>query len=146
MRDVIGLALAAACLGACVQADPSALDQGTVIAVRPADMPGENSGGGGLLGAAGGGLIGSQFGSSGGAIAATIAGIVAGSVAGTAAESSLESSSGLQYTVKLDRGYVLTVVQHRESADVVLQPGARVRLETNGRNQRVLPADQAAAR
>jgi outer membrane lipoprotein SlyB len=137
--------LAAACLGACVQADAPAVDLGTVIAVRPADVPGENSGAGGVAGAIGGGIIGSQFGSSGGAIAATIVGIVAGSVAGTAAETSLQNSSGLEYTVKLDRGYVVTVDQHREAGDVVLAPGSRVRFETNGRHQRVLPLDQAAA-
>lgn len=137
--------LAAACLGACVEADAPAVDQGTVITVRPADMAGENSGAGGVAGAVAGGVIGSQFGGGGGAIAATIAGIVAGSVAGTAAETSLENSSGLEYTVKLDRGYVVTVVQHRESGDAVLAPGARIRIETSGRQQRVLPLDQAAA-
>ena len=129
---------------ACVEANPPAVDFGTVIDVRPAEMAGSISGAGTLTGAAAGGIIGSRFGGGAGVIATTLAGVIAGGATGTAVETSLQSSSGLQYTVKLDRGYVSTVVQHREPDDPILMPGARVKLETRGRDQRVLPADRLA--
>jgi outer membrane lipoprotein SlyB len=134
-----------AALAGCVQADRPALDYGTVEQVRPADAPGENTGVGALIGAAAGGAIGSQIGSGSGNVAATLVGIVAGAAAGSATEGALQSASGLQYTVRLDDGRVLTVVQHREPGEHVLPPGTHVVVRTVGRFQRVLPATADAA-
>lgn len=134
---VLGLAVFAA---GCVQSDQSALNYGTVMQVRPADAPGENTGLGALAGAGVGGVIGSQFGRSGGNVAATVVGVLAGAVAGAATEGALQDASGLEYTVRLADGRVLTVVQHREAGDRVIQPGERVVVQANGRYVRVLPA------
>jgi outer membrane lipoprotein SlyB len=127
-------------LAACVQQAPPALDYGMVLTVEPAAMEAENTGAGGLAGAAAGGAIGSQFGHGIGAVGATLVGIVIGAAAGNAAETSLQTSSGLRYTLKLTDGRILTIVQHRDTGDPILQPGARIEVETVGRQQRVLPA------
>lgn len=137
-RSIFILAGALTLFG-CVEPVAPALDEGTVLSVGPADMPGENTGVGGVAGAVAGGVIGSRFGGGWGKVATTVGGAIAGGAAGTAVETSLQTSSGLRYTVKLDRGYVLTIVQHRDSGDPVFQPGTRVRVETTGHAQRVLP-------
>ena len=116
---------------------PPAVDNGTVTQVEPADAPAENTGVGAVGGAAAGGLIGSRFGGGGGAVAATVVGILAGAAAGSAAEGALQNASGLRYTVKLDDGRVMTIVQHREATDRVIQPGERVVIRTSGWSQRV---------
>src|SRR6185437_11795873 len=107
------------------------VENGTVVEVEPADAPAENTGAGGMSGAAVGGLIGSRMGGGAGQIAATVVGVIAGSMAGTAIEGSLQNSSGLRYTVRLDDGRVMTIVQHRESEDRVIQPGERVVIRTS---------------
>lgn len=142
-KATIGLALYAAIFScaACVQRAPDAVDYGTVIQVRPAQMPGENTGAGALGGAAVGGLVGSQFGRGVGAAAATVVGVVVGAVAGSATEGALQDASGVEYTLSLADGKTTTIVQHRDVGDRVLDPGQRVLLQTNGRYQRVVPAE-----
>ena len=65
---------------------------------------------------------------------------VGSSPRGSAAEGALQNASGLRYTITLDDGRVLTIVQHRESQDEVIQPGERVAIRTSGWRQRVEPA------
>ena len=127
-----------ATLMGCVEQQP-VVDYGTVTQVEPADAPAENTGLGGASGAAVGGVIGSRFGGGAGAVAATVVGIVAGAAAGSAIEASLLNASGLRYTLRLDDGRVMTIVQHRESNDRVIQPGERVAIHTSGWRQRVEP-------
>jgi outer membrane lipoprotein SlyB len=122
----------------CVEQQP-VVENGTVVQVEPADAPAENTGFGGVGGAAAGGIIGSQIGGGAGQIAATVVGVIAGAAAGTATEGALQNASGLRYTVRLDDGRVMTIVQHRESEDRVIQPGERVVIHTSGWRQRVEP-------
>jgi len=126
---------------ACVQRAPDAVDYGTVIQVRPAEMPADSSGLGALGGAGVGGLVGSQFGGGAGAAAATLAGVIAGAIAGSATEGALQDASGLEYTLSLANGKTMTIVQHRDAGDRILNPGERALLQTNGRYQRVVPAE-----
>ena len=121
-------------------AEQPVVDYGTVTQVEPADAPAENTGLGAAGGAAVGGVIASRFGGGAGAVAATLVGIAAGAAAGSAAEGALQNASGLRYTITLDDGRVLTIVQHRESQDEVIQPGERVAIRTSGWRQRVEPA------
>jgi outer membrane lipoprotein SlyB len=139
-RVTISQAACGLVLAACIQQAPPALDYGTVLTVEPAAMDAENSGAGGLTGAAAGGAIGSQFGHGLGAIAVTLGGIIVGAEAGAVTETSLQSSSGLRYTLQLTDGRILTIVQHRNDGDPILVPGTRIEVETIGRMQRVLPA------
>lgn len=128
-------------LVACVQANPPAIDRGIVLAAQPVDMADENLGVGGVVGAVGGGVAGGQIGRASGQVAAVVVGAVAGEIAGTAAESALQDKSGLQYTLRLDDGRVVTIVQHRDRQDPVLASGQRVMVSTSGRKQRVVAED-----
>ena len=134
---VVAIALSAA---ACVQANPPGLDYGTIIDAHAADMSAENSGAGGLLGAGAGGAIGSRFGSGGGNVAATAAGIVVGAVVGAELENASLSSKGAQYTIRLDDGRIVTIVQHLKKDEGIMALGTRVVIRTVGRDQRVQPA------
>jgi len=120
-------------------AEQPVLDYGMVTQVEPADAPAENTGLGAVSGATIGGVIGSQLGGGAGAVAATVAGIVAGAAAGSATEGALQNASGLRYTITLDDGRVMTIVQHREPDDKVIQPGERAAIRTSGWRQRVEP-------
>jgi outer membrane lipoprotein SlyB len=138
LRSICVLGLLATLMGC--TAERPVLDYGTVTQVEPADAPGENTGLGAVGGAAVGGVIGSRFGGGAGNIVATVGGIIVGAVAGSAAEAALQNASGLRYTVRLDDGRVMTIVQHRERDDRVIQPGERVVIRTSGWSQRVEPA------
>ena len=140
----VGLLLAWS-LGACVEANPPAVDYGTVIVVEPTQMAGENSGAGAVIGAVAGGVVGAQFGSGVGQALATLGGVIVGAEAGTVTETSLQNSTALRYTLKLADGRVVTIVQHRNKSDPVLDPGQPVKLVTVGREQHVLPTDRAAS-
>jgi outer membrane lipoprotein SlyB len=120
--------------------EPPAADYGAITQVEPADAPGESTGLGAVGGAAAGGVIGSRIGGGAGNIVATVAGIIVGAAAGSATEAALQNASGLRYTVRLDDGRMMTVVQHREQDDKVIQPGERVMIRTSGWRQRVEPA------
>jgi outer membrane lipoprotein SlyB len=141
-RSICLLGLLTALIGC---AEQPVLDHGTVTQVEPADMPADNTGVGAAGGAAIGGVIGSRMGGGAGAIAATVVGVVVGAAAGSAAESALQDASGLRYTVKLDDNRVMTIVQHREPADRVIQPGEGVVIRTSGWRQRVEPATESSS-
>lgn len=120
----------------------SLVNFGTVVAVRDVAVQGENSGLGAMAGAAGGGIAGSQFGSGGGSAAATLVGVVIGGVAGALAEQAASNRTAVEYTVTLQSGVTMTVVQNKNDGDRIIQPGDRVILQVTGGTQRVLPADQ----
>ncbi len=134
-RSICILGLIATLMG-CATERP-ALDYGTITQVEPADAPGESTGLGAVGGAAAGGVIGSRIGGGAGTIVATVAGIIVGAAAGSATEAALQSALGLRYTVRLDDGRVMTIVQHREQDDKVIQPGERAVIRTSGWSQRV---------
>jgi len=75
------------------------------------------------LGAVGGGLAGNQIGRGSGNVAATVGGAVLGGVAGAFAEKALKAQDGMEYTVKLTNGSMMTVVQ---GLDNPMSPGTRV--------------------
>ncbi len=137
LRSICILGLLITLIG-CIEQQP-VLDYGTVVQVEPADAPAESTGVGGVSGAAAGGLIGSRIGGGAGAVAGAVVGILAGAAAGSAAEGALQNASGLRYTVKLDDNRVMTIVQHREANEAVIQPGERVLIRTSGWRQHVEP-------
>ena len=113
---------------------------GTVLAVREVDVEGQNTGTGALVGAAAGGIAGNQIGHGGGSAAATLAGVVIGGIIGALAEQAATNRKALEYTVTLQTGATITVVQDHNEGERVLQPGERVMLQVVGGTQRVLPA------
>ncbi len=98
---------------------------GTIIQVNQVTIEGEPSAVGTLAGGALGAGVGQTIGSGSGRTLATIAGGVAGALAGGAAEKGLTTKAGLEITVELDNGELLTIVQE---ADDVYNPGDRVRV------------------
>lgn len=114
---------------------------GTVLAVRTIDITGKNTGTGALVGGTTGGLVGTQIGQGNGGIAGVVGGIVLGAIAGAVAEQALANHSGLEYTIVLENGKVVTVAQEQEKDDRVFKNGDRVMVQSSGSYQRVLPAD-----
>lgn len=84
---------------------------------------------GGLLGAAAGGYAGSGIGKGRGQDAAIIGGAILGATAGAAAERQIKRQQGYEYTVRLNSGRMVTVVQ---GTDTVLSVGQRVRVYISG--------------
>lgn len=113
----------------------------TVLAVREVGIQGQNTGTGAAVGSLAGGMVGAQIGSGSGNTAATLAGLVVGGIAGAMAEQAAANRRGLEYTVTLENGATLTVVQDVNVADRILQPGERAMIQMAGGFQRVLPAD-----
>jgi outer membrane lipoprotein SlyB len=153
-KGVVALALGLALLlSACQRPGPnvytgkevgkaSFVSFGTVLAVREVTVQGENTWLGAGVGAAAGGIGGSAIGSGAGNAATTLAGVVVGGVAGALAEQAISGRTALEYTVTMESGLTMAVVQDRNEGDRVLQPGERVMLQTSGATQRVLPANQ----
>ncbi|TCM18169.1 outer membrane lipoprotein SlyB [Novosphingobium sp. PhB165] len=136
-----------ALLGACTpQPGPSSFSRNEVgqavpvqfaeiISLREVEIrPGQTNVGtvaGGALGAIGGSQIGSST-------AANVAGGVAGAVVGGAIGSALQGSSrttGVEFTLKLDSGETIAVVQPGEMRD--FRVGDRVRVSGTAQNTRV---------
>ena len=119
-----------------------AVSFGTVLQVRSIGIIGENTGygaaGGALAGAAGGTYIGSGDGN-----AWAVAGLaVAGGVIAYLIEQGLSDREGLEYTVILENGVVITTVQEVPDDDKALKVNSRVIVQTQGGYQRILPAEQ----
>lgn len=114
---------------------------GTVIDVRPIKIKGPNSGAGAVTGAVAGGALGSQVGNGNGQGAAMIGGVVVGAVAGAMAEQALADQTGLDFTVAMQSGKVITVPQYFKKDEPLIKKGQRVMVQTSGSYQRVLPAD-----
>lgn len=121
----------------------SAVSFGTVLQVRSIGIIGENTGGaaagGALAGAAGGTYLGSGDGT-GWAIAGLA---IAGGVIGYLIEQGFADREGLEYTVILENGVVITAIQEAPPEnEQPLSVNSRVIVQTQGGYQRVLPAEQ----
>ena len=146
------LAIAALSLGACATQSQNryshrdvgratSVEFGTVMATRPVDIQGQNTGAGGLVGAAAGGLAMSNVGKGSGNLAAILGGALVGAVAGAAVEQAVSDRTGIEYVVTLANGRTITIVQEQAVAEPIFGPGQRVMIQTNGTYQRVLSAD-----
>ena len=110
---------------------------GIVTSVQHVTMKGDNNSLLTLGGAALGGIAGSQLGQGNRANAAgAIAGALLGGFGADAAQSSLSKKNGLEITVKLDSGRMISIVQ---AADVPMVTGQRVRVLSGGGADRVVP-------
>ena len=118
----------------------TAVSFGTVVAVRGIDIVGKSTGTGAVLGGASGAAAGSAFGSGSGNGAAIAGGLIAGVIVGAIAEQAMKDRTGMEYTVVLESGVVLTVAQEMGSGDQPINAGDRVIVQNSGGYQRVLPA------
>jgi len=91
---------------------PAEAVNGTVVSVRQVRIEGTKSGVGTAGGAVAGGALGSTIG--GGRaenIAAGIGGAILGGLIGAAAEEGVTRQTGMEYTIQLERGDTIVVVQ-----------------------------------
>ncbi len=99
--------------------------EGEVIMVREVLIEGTKSGLGGLAGGVMGFALGSTVGGGSGKGVARAAGTIAGAAAGAAIEEGATRQTGLEITVKLDNGQVVSIVQ---AADERFDEGDLVRV------------------
>lgn len=109
---------------------------GTVQAVRPVTIQEgdrlQDNRTGAVIGALAGGAVGSIFGGGWGRVVASGAGAVVGGAAGAAAERGLSRQQGLEYTIRLDNGRMISVVQGPEPA---FAAGQRVIVQTSAQGR-----------
>ena len=117
-----------------------AVSFGTIISLREVDINGKNTGTGAVIGGAVGAGAGSYIGSGSGSIWVAAAGLVVGAAVGALAEQAAADRKGMEYTVILKSGVVMTVVQEVVAGDIQLAQGDRVIVQNSGGYQRVLPA------
>jgi outer membrane lipoprotein SlyB len=90
---------------------------GTVLEARPVKIDGRVNGPGGAIGSVAGGIAGAQIG--GGALenaAASIAGALVGGALGQAIERDATATTGFAYTIQLDDGQVIQIVEATKTA------------------------------
>ena len=87
------------------------VDEGEIILVREVMIEGTRSGLGVIAGGVVGGVMGSMVGGGKGKTLATVGGALAGGGAGAAAEEAATRQKGLEITVQLENGEVVSVVQ-----------------------------------
>lgn len=116
---------------------------GRLIGIEPVRINGSNSGVGAVSGAALGGVLGSNVGRNrgyrgrGGNAAGAIGFAILGGLLGAAIEEGATGGNGYRYTIELDDGRQITVVQR--DGNPVAEVGSNVRVEY-GRTTRILPA------
>lgn len=101
---------------------------GYVESVRNILIEGTKSGVGTVGGAALGGVAGSGIGKGRGQVAGAVGGAILGGLAGSAIEESATRQPGLEITVRLEGGRMISVVQ---AANESFYPGDRVRVMTS---------------
>ncbi|MDG1938023.1 MAG: hypothetical protein P8J42_02595 [Pseudomonadales bacterium] len=110
---------------------------GTIVDATPVMIEGTKTGIGGVLGGVVGGLAGSTVDDgTTGDIAAVIVG-AAGAAVGAKAESAITKAQGMEYTIKLDDGEVISVVQALDPNAEPIGAGDAVKLLSQGGTFRV---------
>jgi outer membrane lipoprotein SlyB len=102
---------------------------GTIIELRQVTIQDKTSGGGAVLGGVAGGVLGSTIGSGRGRTLATVGGALAGMAAGNAVEKKAGTKPAIEFTIELDNGRMMAVVQEDGA---YYRVGDRVRLLQGG--------------
>lgn len=106
------------------------VQMGIVEGSRPVKIEGTGTPIGSGAGAVVGGIAGSSAGQGRGSAVGTVLGAVVGGVAGAAAEEGFTREDGVEVTIRLESGRLISVVQAGKEQ---FQPGDRVRImETGG--------------
>lgn len=117
------------------------------VAIRGDDAPEKGEAVGAIVGGLVGAILGSKVGKGAGQELAVQAGATAGAVAGGGAgrqaADKLSERPGIEYSIILDNGEELTLVQDLLEGDRIVRAGdtCRLQIERDGKN-RVLPAEQ----
>lgn len=113
---------------------------GVISDYREVAITGQNTGAGATAGAAAGAIAGSAIGQGRGSLLGIVGGAVIAGIAGHMAEQALQDRRGIEYTIDLDSGTTITIVQNVKKEDKPLQAGERCMVQTTGSYQRVLPS------
>jgi outer membrane lipoprotein SlyB len=110
---------------------------GEVIEIEPIELQGDHQlGVGAIVGAAAGGLLGSQIGHGTGRDVATVAGVIGGGLLGNRVENRyVDKRAGQHVTVRLRNGVTIAVTQ---PTNHYLRVGDLVRVEGSGQHARVV--------
>ncbi|PLX29403.1 MAG: hypothetical protein C0582_05865 [Alphaproteobacteria bacterium] len=95
------------------------------------------------VGGIAGGVAGSQIGKGSGSVLAAAGGALLGGLAGSYAQDELSRQSGVEYSVQLTNGQIMTVVQGDEE---VYQPGQAVLVIVSKKGRSRIVPDQTAGR
>lgn len=98
---------------------------GTVLEIRNVKIEGTQSGIGAVAGGVTGGVLGSMVGGGTGRILGGVVGALGGAAGGTLAEEAVTQKNGLEITVEMDNGEIVSVVQED---DAPFRVGDRIRL------------------
>jgi outer membrane lipoprotein SlyB len=144
----LGIFLFSLLLTSCSSTDPSysansvgqvsQVEQGKILDIQKVNIKGSDNAGarvGGLAGGLGGALAGS--GNIFTSIAGSIGGAIVGGIAGGATEKAITSSTGYQFTIKLDNGKTFAILQEDNNN---LKVGDLVTVYMSGNNTRIVPA------
>jgi outer membrane lipoprotein SlyB len=101
------------------------VNYGTVKEVRNVQIEGTKSGVGAVAGGVTGGVLGSMVGGGKGRLLGAVVGALGGAAGGAVAEEQVTKRAGVEVTVELDTGEIITVVQE---ADIQFYAGERVRV------------------
>jgi outer membrane lipoprotein SlyB len=118
--------------------------RGRVLASRPVDVASEGQSGlGAATGGVVGGIAGSTIGKGKGQSLATAAGILVGVLVGSLIEQEMRSGQGTEYTVEMDDGRVVTIVQNQKSGEAPIPDGQEVAVQYGADYTRITPIDSA---
>lgn len=115
---------------------PTRVKYGTVIAARPASVRTDPSSAIGV-GALGGGLAGALISQTNGG---AIAGLVLGGLSGGLGHRLAETDNAVEYSIAMQGGETIVVVQAQSQAEPALPPGAAVAVQFGAKINRVLDA------
>lgn len=113
---------------------------GVVISAKPVNIEGDkgSSAVGTIAGGAVGGILGSKVGGGSGSDIAAIGGAILGGVAGNKAAQSISKRHGVNLTIKLDSGKVISVVQEVDP-NMLFRVDQQVQVNQQGSTARVVP-------
>ncbi|MBD1390926.1 glycine zipper 2TM domain-containing protein [Neiella sp. HB171785] len=110
---------------------------GTVLDMQLVNIEGTKTVAGSAAGGALGGVAGSAVGGGKGKDIATVVGAIVGAAAGAAAEEKLTQQQGTEYTIRLENGNVISVVQANSEQEAPINIGDTVKLLSQGSTYRV---------
>ena len=114
------------------------VEYGIVIKTNAVVIEGQDTGAGSLPGAIVGGIAGSSIGEGKGQQIVSILGAVGGAVLGSVFEENVTRTQGLELTIKMESGLVLSIVQEVKSIDE-FKKGQAVQVIRQGQLARVSP-------
>ncbi len=114
------------------------VQEGTVVALAPVAIQNQDNPVGTIAGGLIGGIAGSHLGGGSGSDVGAIGGAVVGGILGSMTESELTRKNGINITIRLQNGQLVSVVQE-VNANAPIAIGQSVLIYSQGNTSRVVP-------